>query len=202
MRRRAASLITATLFAAALAGCSHGNPIWGDPEAAPTSAAATAEAAAAPEATATPRSTKAQAAGAWKPCGKDCADVADDTCDGLYAARANSRGALLDMMIQDDFQIDQNRIKDCPRFAADWKVALAGFGEGTLQVGADVQPGKYVTTANLSGKKVLECFWERRDAAGELLGGDTIASAAKVTVTIKAGDATFTSQGCGNWIPA
>ncbi|WP_306214456.1 hypothetical protein [Actinoplanes sp. RD1] len=200
MRRRAASLITATVLAASLAGCSHGNPIWGDPEAAPASTAATTEAAA-PEATATPKKTTA-ASGSWKPCGKDCADVADDTCDGFYAARANSRGALLDMMIQDDFQIDQDRIKDCPRFAADWKVALAGFGEGTLQVGSDVQPGTYVTTANLSGKKVLECFWERRDAAGALVGSDTIATATKVTVTIKPGDKTFTSQGCGNWIPA
>ncbi len=203
MRRRLLALVLLPLL---LAACSD-DPAptsWAD-GASPAPSAAAAEPSAAVSKSPAPAPSRvktAPAGSAWKPCGNDCADVFEDTCDGLFAAGEQSRGALLDLMIANEFQIDTDRLEDCPRFAKDWKVARAGFGEGTLKVGTDVKPGKYVTTGHLSGKPVLECFWERIGAGDAVVGSDQVAQEKRVTVTIAAGDSTFTSQGCGNWIPA
>src|SRR4051812_22308740 len=53
----------------------------------------------------------------------------------------------------------RRRLRRCPRFAKDWKIAKAGFGEGSQEVGKDVKPGTYVTTAHLNEGRVSNCYW-------------------------------------------
>jgi hypothetical protein len=70
------------------------------------------------------------------------------------------------------------------------------FGDGTYQVGADIQPGTYRTRAGSPN-----CYWERlRNFSGGMNGilanGGTSAPA---IVTIQPTDAGFNSQGCGTW---
>jgi hypothetical protein len=70
------------------------------------------------------------------------------------------------------------------------------FGDGTHQVGTDVQPGIYRTRAGSPN-----CYWERlRNFSGGLNGilanGNTSAPA---IVTIEQTDAGFHSEGCGTW---
>jgi hypothetical protein len=76
----------------------------------------------------------------------------------------------------------------------------AGIGDGTWEVGVDVQPGKYKT----SGPRPdgYGCYWERsKDLDG---GFDSILSNDNLTgpgiVRIKKTDATFTTNGCSVWI--
>jgi hypothetical protein len=70
------------------------------------------------------------------------------------------------------------------------------FGDGTYQVGTDIQPGTYRTRDGS-----LNCYWERlKDFNGDLnsilANGNTSAPA---IVTIERTDAGFNSQGCGTW---
>jgi sugar-specific transcriptional regulator TrmB len=70
------------------------------------------------------------------------------------------------------------------------------FGDGTYQVGTDIQPGTYRTREGSPG-----CYYERLSGfSGEmneiLANGVTDAPA---IVTIKPTDAGFQSQGCGTW---
>lgn len=70
------------------------------------------------------------------------------------------------------------------------------FGDGTYQVGTDVQPGTYRTREDS-----LNCYYERlKNFTGGLNGilanGNTNAPA---IVTIKPTDVGFNSQGCGTW---
>lgn len=72
----------------------------------------------------------------------------------------------------------------------------ASFGDGTYQVGADIQPGTYRTREGSPG-----CYYERLSGfSGEfddiISNGSTDAPA---IVTIKPTDSGFTSQGCGTW---
>jgi hypothetical protein len=70
------------------------------------------------------------------------------------------------------------------------------FGDGTYQVGTDLQPGTYRTREGSAN-----CYWERlKDFSGGvnsiLANGNTSAPA---IVTIEPTDAGFNSQGCGTW---
>jgi hypothetical protein len=70
------------------------------------------------------------------------------------------------------------------------------FGDGTYQVGTDIQPGTYRTREGSPN-----CYYERlRNFTGSLnsiiANGNTNAPA---VVTIKPTDAGFNSQGCGTW---
>jgi hypothetical protein len=70
------------------------------------------------------------------------------------------------------------------------------IGDGTYQVGTDIQPGTYRTREGSPG-----CYYERLSGfSGEfddiLANGNTDAPA---VITIKPTDAGFTSQGCGTW---
>jgi hypothetical protein len=70
------------------------------------------------------------------------------------------------------------------------------FGDGTYQVGTDVQPGTYRTREGSTN-----CYYERlKDFTGGMnsiiANGNTNAPA---IVTIKITDAGFNSQGCGTW---
>lgn len=76
----------------------------------------------------------------------------------------------------------------------------AGLGDGTYEVGVDVEPGRYKTVVPDDS---LNCYWARlKDDSGEL--DAIIANAnndpgARVSVTIKKSDGFFTSKGCGDW---
>ncbi|QGV70177.2 DUF2510 domain-containing protein [Clavibacter nebraskensis] len=68
------------------------------------------------------------------------------------------------------------------------------FGAGVKRIGQDVQPGTYVTEGELDG-----CYWERTDAAGEIIDNNFISSGLRAEVVIRSGDYSFTSTSCGTW---
>lgn len=73
---------------------------------------------------------------------------------------------------------------------------VATFGSGDKVVGVDVQPGTYRTRTAASF-----CYWERLSGFGgsldEIIANGT--GGGYFTVTIGAGDAGFSSSGCGTW---
>lgn len=79
-------------------------------------------------------------------------------------------------------------------------VKAAFKGNGTFQVGSDIQPGTYRTSGNDDGM----CYWERakdaKDDTDSILANDTVAGSSYVT--IKATDKIFTSTDCKDWYPA
>lgn len=69
----------------------------------------------------------------------------------------------------------------------------SGIGDGTYEVGAEIQPGKYKTTGG-SG-----CYWARQSSADE---GDIISNHfgnGPTTVVLKASDKFFRTSGCDGW---
>ena len=69
-------------------------------------------------------------------------------------------------------------------------------GDGTYEVGVDVQPGTYVS-APTSG---INCYWERStgsDDLGSIIDNDN--TTGQAVVTIKKSDKFFTSSGCSDW---
>jgi hypothetical protein len=72
----------------------------------------------------------------------------------------------------------------------------AHFGDGTFQVGKDIQPGTYRTRVGASS-----CYWERLKGFSGAFE-DIIANGnpdGPVVVTISANDKGFMSQDCGTW---
>lgn len=68
------------------------------------------------------------------------------------------------------------------------------FYDGTYAVGSEVRPGTYKTD------RVTDCYWERSTAGGATIANDFASNApAGVTVTIRASDGGFKSEGCGRW---
>ncbi|MDF8263735.1 hypothetical protein [Luteipulveratus flavus] len=69
-------------------------------------------------------------------------------------------------------------------------------GDGTYEVGVDVQPGRYTSTTPDSGN----CYWARLKSAD---GFDGIIannnSSGQSVVVIKASDKFFESSGCNDW---
>lgn len=74
--------------------------------------------------------------------------------------------------------------------------AYAHFGDGTFQVGKDIQPGTYRTRVGSSG-----CYYARLKGFGgtvdEIIANNN--TDAPAVVTIAATDKGFQSQGCGTW---
>jgi hypothetical protein len=72
---------------------------------------------------------------------------------------------------------------------------LPGFGAGTQLVGTDVQPGRYTSEGGTT------CYWERLSGLSgtfeEIIVNATVEGQA--IVEIVAGDAAFSSSGCGRW---
>ncbi|MGW5349959.1 hypothetical protein ACWERV_05460 [Streptomyces sp. NPDC004031] len=70
-------------------------------------------------------------------------------------------------------------------------------GNGTFEVGKDIQPGTYRTSGNSDGM----CYWERdKDAKGDtdsIIANDTVYGSSYVT--IKPTDKIFTSTDCKDW---
>jgi hypothetical protein len=74
--------------------------------------------------------------------------------------------------------------------------ATAMAGEGTYEVGVDVQPGTYIS-APTSGSN---CYWARMkagDGIDNIIANDNTTGSA--VVTIQAGDKFFKSSGCSDW---
>lgn len=73
-----------------------------------------------------------------------------------------------------------------------------GIGNGTHQVGSDIQPGTY-RAANVEGS----CYWARlKGLSGsfqDILANDN--STGPTVVEIKPTDAAFQSRDCGGWLP-
>ena len=77
---------------------------------------------------------------------------------------------------------------------------MTTFGEGTFEVGEDIEPGTYKTSGPSSGW-MKYCCWERQSATdGEFSsiianqGGE-----GPTTVTISPSDAAFKTSGCLPW---
>jgi hypothetical protein len=74
--------------------------------------------------------------------------------------------------------------------------ATAMAGEGTYEVGVDVQPGTYISAPTSDNN----CYWARMKAGD---GQDNIIANNNTTgsavVVIRASDKFFTSSGCSDW---
>ena len=74
--------------------------------------------------------------------------------------------------------------------------SFASFGDGTYQVGKDIQPGTYRTRSTSTG-----CYYERLKGfgggVGDILANDNTDDPA--IVTILASDKGFEAQNCGTW---
>lgn len=102
--------------------------------------------------------------------------------------------------------------KLCPKWSKVALAALAGdytrtYGEGTYTVKSkpadpdpssdeqqEIGPGTYRTKGDLE-----DCYWERTSRSGEILDNNFATAAQEITVTIRSGDGSFTTRGCGTW---
>lgn len=134
----------------------------------------------------------------WAPMPSDPVEETPDPCTAAREAAQRGQGALLDMLIDNEVAVAD--LKGCPQYHAAARRAERGFDDGTWTVPQEVKPGTYETTAHLSGRKVGDCYWERRDAS-KTVANDFVVGARKVRVTIRASDDSLTSEGCGNWVP-
>lgn len=69
-------------------------------------------------------------------------------------------------------------------------------GDGTYEVGVDIQPGKYVSEPSTSGN----CYWARLkndDPFDGILANNN--TSGKSVVVIKKSDKYFQSSGCSDW---
>jgi hypothetical protein len=75
------------------------------------------------------------------------------------------------------------------------------FGDGTYEVGVDIQPGRYKVTVPADGRL---CLYQRlKDDTGDrgtIIAQDVKQPGAKTSVTIKASDGFFETSGCGKWV--
>lgn len=148
---------------------------------------------------------------AWMPCTIDgaggtrkCESSSADSCDWAEYSRLWSTGTVdgvLDAFIENRELIDPIRLKDCPQFLPVWQKSLTGFDEGVKLVPGEVKPGRYQTTAHLTGGRVSDCYWER-SRGGKIVANDFVSGSPMVTVTVREGDDAFTSRGCGDWVRA
>lgn len=188
-----------------LAGCGGGDAdnvaAVSTPSAAPSRTTA---------ATSAPRPTRSVVATpsptpAWTPCDPNRSsynggcetDYYIDSCDASHYS--NEVGSLLDAYIENKALVKPERLKDCPQFLPTWNRALTGFDDGSYEVGVDIQPGTYETTAHLTGGQVRDCYWERSTTSGRTIANDFVTAAKTVRVSIRAGEM-FPSRGCRNWV--
>ena len=91
----------------------------------------------------------------------------------------------------------------CPTMAGAIEEARSGsitvprqteFRDGKYLIGQKMLPGTYTIATPVS-----DCYWERSDGQGNIIDNNFISISPSVTVTIGAGDAGFTSRGCGTW---
>ncbi|WP_189238883.1 hypothetical protein [Planomonospora parontospora] len=143
-------------------------------------------------------------------CGEVAKDVYDEPTKAPGGPNINRLIEIVDEMSYDSGGVDSDVAGPafkylCPEHAKMWKRAHSGFTEGVQTVGEDIKPGIYHTASGLfphSGSGlVTDCYWERSTDNGDTIANDFIKNAPKgVTVTIRASDGGFTSEGCGNWL--
>ena len=82
--------------------------------------------------------------------------------------------------------------------AVETGMTLETFSDGTYRVGADIQPGTYITNSAADAT----CKWRRLSDFTWTTGvtAEKIASGQKI-ITIRDNDAGFSSFGCGEWQP-
>jgi hypothetical protein len=120
-----------------------------------------------------------------------------DTCQA--SKYSDAQGDLLDAYIENRLEVDEAALGDCPQFLPTWNRAKTGFTDGTHLVPDEVKPGTYETTAHLSGGRVTDCYWER-NRGGKILDNNLVAGAKSVKVTVRQGDETLVTRGCGDWV--
>ncbi|MFA9430718.1 hypothetical protein [Egicoccus sp. AB-alg2] len=130
----------------------------------------------------------------------EAADAGDaDTDEAAADAAADDEPADTDVAAEDDSEGDSaDEAAGQPEEAADDVEAGTdlAFGNGTYRVGEDLEAGTYRSTGSSL------CYWERLAGfSGEL--DDIIANGNDPLsiVTVDAGDAGFSTQGCGDWLP-
>ncbi|MEU9077913.1 hypothetical protein [Kitasatospora sp. NPDC048538] len=73
-------------------------------------------------------------------------------------------------------------------------------GDGSYEVGVDVQPGTYKSKGPKAGGIGI-CYWERNnggDGVGSIIANDNVQGPA--TITIKSGDKIFKTTACQDWV--
>jgi hypothetical protein len=73
------------------------------------------------------------------------------------------------------------------------------FPDGHYKVGVDIDPGTYRSAADASTGVITDCYWERSAANGNIIDNNFASAATVITVTVRASDAVFTTQGCPLW---
>lgn len=96
----------------------------------------------------------------------------------------------------------------CPKHpqAAKWKKGIAATGQAieaekngtrvgndTYKVPTEMKRGTWVV------EDVDDCYWETRDANGEILANNFVLAAPRVVAKVTNAAVVFTSQGCGTW---
>lgn len=75
------------------------------------------------------------------------------------------------------------------------------FGDGTYEVGVDIEPGRYKVTVPSDS---VMCLYQRlKDDTGDtgtIIAQDVKRPGAKTSVTIKKSDGFFETSGCGEWV--
>lgn len=123
----------------------------------------------------------------------------DSTCADSAAWDADGPGQLLDGYIsnQRSGNINPDVLREqCPQYLPVWERAKGGISGGALAVPAEAKPGTYETIS----ADLQDCYWERARAGQTVANNFVLASRAKLRVTIRQGDDTFISRGCGNWV--
>ncbi|WP_406250335.1 hypothetical protein ACI7YT_09020 [Microbacterium sp. M] len=69
------------------------------------------------------------------------------------------------------------------------------FGAGVFEVGTQIQPGLYRATGEIS-----DCYWERLDAAGEIIDNNFVSAATQVELTIEPSDFSVHFTSCGEFV--
>jgi hypothetical protein len=81
--------------------------------------------------------------------------------------------------------------------AVETRIRDTTIREGVWLVGADIEPGTYRTSAEVSGGS---CYWEIDDGAdfSHIVSND-IVTGGRPTVTLHSGQQ-FTTSDCGSWV--
>lgn len=82
------------------------------------------------------------------------------------------------------------------------------FRDGTYRVGKDIKAGTYVSTGypekDLDDEdedgSMENCYWERTNAAGDIIDNHFGTHAFRVQVTIQPSDYSFDTENCGEWV--
>lgn len=129
--------------------------------------------------------------------------------DTLYGLCAEVAGPYVTRGIVSDAQAQEvsGMLTLCPNFpaaapllaasaaaqqAAAERIAGTRVGGGVFDIGTGIQPGLYQSTGS-----VENCYWERLDAAGEVIDNNFVGAANQVQITVEPSDFSLHIAGCG-----